>query len=400
MFDKIKNYFPVFEKNKNLVFLDTAASALKPKKVIETISNSYAYEYANVHRGLYKLSSDITKKYEDVRIKTSNYINSKSDENIIFTKSATEAINLVVSCFSEKFLNKNDEVIISYLEHHANIVPWHIAAKKIGFKVIAAEITKEGTIDLDDLKNKINSKTKFISLTHMSNVTGAITDFNRVKELIFNKNIPLMIDGCQMIAHSSVNVEELNCDFYVYSGHKLYGPTGVGVLYMKDKWFDLFDPYQGGGSMIDRVNIDNTTFARGFQKFEAGTPPIVQVIGLGASYDFISNFDLRKVLKYEKDLYDYAFEKIRSFNDIKIIGHSEDKGGILTFVFEKIHSNDVSMILDQHNIAIRSGHHCAQPLLERFNINSTARASFGIYNDKKDVDSFIEALKDTKKFFR
>ena len=400
MFDKIKNYFPVFEKNKNLVFLDTAASALKPKKVIETISNSYAYEYANVHRGLYKLSSDITKKYEDVRIKTSNYINSKSDENIIFTKSATEAINLVVSCFSEKFLNKNDEVIISYLEHHANIFPWHIAAKKIGFKVIAAEITKEGTIDLDDLKNKINSKTKFISLTHMSNVTGAITDFNRVKELIFNKNIPLMIDGCQMIAHSSVNVEELNCDFYVYSGHKLYGPTGVGVLYMKDKWFDLFDPYQGGGSMIDRVNIENTTFARGFQKFEAGTPPIVQVIGLGASYDFISNFDLRKVLRYEKDLYDYAFEKIRSFNDIKIIGHSEDKGGILTFVFEKIHSNDVSMILDQHNIAIRSGHHCAQPLLERFNINSTARASFGIYNDKKDIDSFIEALKDTKKFFR
>ena len=400
MFDKIKNYFPVFEKNKNLVFLDTAASALKPKKVIETISNSYAYEYANVHRGLYKLSSDITKKYEDVRIKTSNYINSKSDENIIFTKSATEAINLVVSCFSEKFLNKNDEVIISYLEHHANIVPWHIAAKKIGFKVIAAEITKEGTIDLDDLKNKINSKTKLISLTHMSNVTGAVTDFARVRELILNMNISLMIDGCQMIAHSNVNVKELDCDFYVYSGHKLYGPTGVGVLYMKDKWFDLFDPYQGGGSMIDRVNIDNTTFARGFQKFEAGTPPIVQVIGLGASYDFISNFDLRKVLKYEKDLYDYAFEKIRSFNDIKIIGHSEDKGGILTFVFEKIHSNDVSMILDQHNIAIRSGHHCAQPLLERFNINSTARASFGIYNDKKDVDSFIEALKDTKKFFR
>ena len=400
MFDKIKNYFPVFEKNKNLVFLDTAASALKPKKVIDTISNSYAYEYANVHRGLYKLSSDITKKYEDVRIKTSNYINSKSEENIIFTKSATEAINLVVSCFSEKFLNKNDEVIISYLEHHANIVPWHIAAKKIGFKVIATEITKEGTIDLDDLKNKINSKTKFISLTHMSNVTGAVTDFARVRELISNKNISLMIDGCQMIAHSNVNVKELDCDFYVYSGHKLYGPTGVGVLYMKDKWFDLFDPYQGGGSMIDKVDIDKTTFARGFQKFEAGTPPIVQVIGLGASYDFISNFDLREVLSYEKDLYTYAVEKIRSFNDIKIIGHSEDKGGILTFVFDKIHSNDVSMILDQHNVAIRSGHHCAQPLLDKFNINSTARASFGIYNDKKDVDSFIEALKDTKKFFR
>ncbi len=400
MFDKIKNYFPVFEKNKNLVFLDTAASALKPKKVIQTISNSYAYEYANVHRGLYKLSSDITKKYEDVRIKTSNYINSKSEENIIFTKSATEAINLVVSCFSEKFLNKNDEVIISYLEHHANIVPWHIAAKKIGFKVIAAEITKEGTIDLDDLKNKINSKTKLISLTHMSNVTGAVTDFARVRELILNMNISLMIDGCQMIAHSNVNVKELDCDFYVYSGHKLYGPTGVGVLYMKDKWFDLFDPYQGGGSMIDKVDIDKTTFAKGFQKFEAGTPPIVQVIGLGASYDFISNFDLRKVLSYEKDLYNYAVEKIRSFNDINIIGHSEDKGGILTFVFDKIHSNDVSMILDQHNVAIRSGHHCAQPLLDKFNINSTARASFGIYNDKKDVDSFIEALKDTKNFFR
>ena len=400
MFDKIRSEFPVFEKNPELIFLDTAASAQKPKSVIETINNCYSNEYANIHRGIYKLSTNLTDEFENVRSKTSKYINSESADNIIFTKSATEAINLVASCFSEKFLEKGDEVLLSYLEHHANIVPWQIAAEKKGFKIVVINISKEGKLDYDDMINKINSKTKLISITQMSNVIGTTVDMQRVKENAKKLNIPFLIDGCQYIAHATVDVSNLDCDFYVYSGHKLYGPSGVGVLYMKSKWFELFNPYQGGGSMIENVDFAKTTFATGYHKFEAGTPPIAQVIGLGASYDFISRFKLKEVFDYEKDLYEYAVEKLKFLNDVKIIGHSNDKGAILSFTIDNIHSNDIGMILDQFNVAIRTGHHCAQPLLKKLNLNATARASFGIYNTKDDVDKFIDAIKETKKFFK
>ena len=239
MFEKIKSHFPVFDKNPELVFLDTAASALKPKEMIDAVNNCYSYEYANIHRGLYSLSANLTKKFEDVRIKVSQFIKSNSEKNIIFTKGATEGINLVVEKFSEKYLSQGDEVLISYLEHHANIVPWHIASKKYNFKVVPVSVTKKGEIDYDDLFKKINSRTKFISLTHMSNVTGSITDFNFIKEKIKNKKIPILVDGSQFIAHSKLDVQDLNCDFYVFSGHKLYGPSGIGVLYMKDIWFEI-----------------------------------------------------------------------------------------------------------------------------------------------------------------
>ena len=398
MLENIKADFPVYKKNPDLVFLDTAASALKPNLVINRINECYSYEYSNVHRGLYSLSSKLTKKFEEVRIKISKFISANSENNIIFTKNATEAINLVAESYCSKFLSKGDEVLISYLEHHANIVPWHMVSKKYGIKVTAVEINKDGSIDINDLKNKINNKTKFISLTHMSNITGSITDFEKINELIRKKNIPLLIDGCQHIAHAPVNVANLDCDFYVFSGHKLYGPTGVGVLYMKDKWFDVLDPYQGGGSMIDKVEIDKTTYASGFQKFEAGTPPIVQVIGLGASLDFLNQYDLEKIFNYEKELYEYAFEKLSLLNDVAIYGQAKNKGAILTFNINDIHANDIAMILDQHNVAIRTGHHCAQPLLKKLNLQSTARASFGIYNNKNDVDAFIDSLKEAKKF--
>ena len=398
MIKNIKNFFPVFEDNLNLVFLDTAASALKPKKMIDTINLCYSKEYANIHRGLYALSADLTKRFEDVRFKVGKFIGSKSENNIIFTKGATEGINLVVEKFSEKYLSEGDEVIISYLEHHANIVPWHIAANKYRFKVVPIELTKKGEIDYSDLKNKITSKTKFISLTHMSNVTGSITDFEIIKQQIKDLEIPLMIDGCQFVAHTKLNVHELDCDFYVFSGHKLYGPSGVGVLYMKDKWFDIFNPYQGGGDMIENVEINKTTFARGFNKFEAGTPPIVQVIGLGASIDFVNSLGLENISNHEKIIYDYFLEKLRSFNDISIYGESTNKGAIISFNINQIHANDLAMILDQKNIAVRTGHHCAQPLMKYLNINSSARASIGIYNDFKDIDIFIESLKEAKKF--
>ena len=398
MFSEIRNQFPVYEKNPDLIFLDTAASALKPKDMINSINNCYSYEYANVHRGLYSLSSRLTKKFEDARVKVSNFISSKSYENIIFTKSATEGINLVVEKFSEKYLRKGDEVLISYLEHHANIVPWHIAAKKYNFKVIPVNLNKKGEIDYKDFNNKVSSKTKLVSLTHMSNVTGSITDFDIVKKKIKDLNIPLMIDGCQFIAHSELNVSLIDCDFYVFSAHKLYGPSGIGVLYMKEKWFEQFNPYQGGGSMIEDVDIQQTTYARGFQKFEAGTPPIAEAIGMGASIDFVTSLNLKNIFKYETELHDYTIDKLKSYKDIVIYGSSLLKGSIISFNILGVHANDLAMILDQKNIAIRTGHHCAQPLMKYLNIVSSARASFGIYNNKKDADVFVDSLIDAKKF--
>ena len=400
MFENLKNKFPVFKKNPDLVFLDTAASALKPLKMIEAINECYSYEYANIHRGIYKLSVNLTKKYEDVRRKIAKFIGSRSENNIIFTKGATEGINLVVEKFSEKYLSEGDEVIISYLEHHANIVPWHMASKKYNFKLVTVELNEKGEIEYSDFNKKINSRTKFISLTHMSNVTGSITDFNIINEKIKNMNIPLMIDGCQFVAHSKLDVHKLNCDFYVFSGHKLYGPSGVGVLYMKDRWFDDFEPYQGGGDMIEKVEINHTIFAKGFNKFEAGTPPIAEVIALGASIDFINNLEIDKIFIYEKELYDYALNKLISLNDIIIYGNSLNKGAIISFNINGVHANDLAVILDQKHIAIRTGHHCAQPLMKYFNIASSARASLGIYNNKRDIDFFIESLIDAKNFLK
>ena len=399
MFENIKNQFPVFKRKPELVFLDTAASALKPTPMIDAVNNCYSYEYSNIHRGNYSLSANLTKKFEDVRLKVGKFIGSKSEQNIIFTKGATEGINLVVEKFSEKYLSKNDEVIISYLEHHANIVPWHMAAKKYNFTVVPIKLTNNNEIDYYNFANKINSKTKFVSLTHMSNVTGSITDFEIIKDKIKEFNIPLMIDGCQYVAHSKLDVNDLDCDFYVFSGHKLYGPSGVGVLYMKDRWFEDFNPYQGGGDMIDSVEIGETTFAKGFNKFEAGTPPIAQVIGLGSSIDFINSLNLKDIFDYERELYNYTIDKLSSINSVEIYGLSANKGAIIAFNINGIHSNDLSMFLDQKNIAIRTGHHCAQPLMKYLNITAAARASFGIYNNKEDADQFVDSLAESIKFF-
>ena len=398
MFEDIRKKFPVYEKNPDLIFLDTAASALKPYDMIDAINNCYSYEYANVHRGLYSLSSKLTKKFEDVRVKVGNFISSKSYENIIFTKSATEGINLVVEKFSEKYLSEGDEVIISYLEHHANIVPWHMAAQKYKFKVIPIELTYNSEIDYADFKNKITSRTKFISLTHISNVTGSLTDFDIVKGIIKNLNIPLMIDGCQFVAHSELNVTDLDCDFYVFSGHKLYGPSGIGVLYMKERWFDDLDPYQGGGSMIDNVDIQQTNYAKGFQKFETNTPPIAEIINLNASIEFVTSLNLKKIFIHEKELHDYTLDKLKNINNLNVYGNGLNKGAIISFNISDIHANDLAMILDQKNVAIRTGHHCAQPLMKYLNITFSARASFGVYNNKNDVDLFVNSLVEAKKF--
>ena len=393
---EIKSKFPVFKKNPNLVFLDTAASSLKVDEMINSTNQCYTNEYANIHRGNYELSSKLTKKFEEARQKVAEYLN-VSFKNIIFVKSATEGINLISSSLSSSYFNNGDEIIISYLEHHANIIPWHLSTKKI--KIVPLEINNDGEIDYHDLKEKINSKTKLISLTHMSNVTGSITDFQRIKDISKNYNIPLLLDGCQYAPHKKVNLKELDPDFYVFSAHKIYGPSGLGILYMKDKWIDSFPPYQGGGQMIHDVDIDKSTYAEGYEKFEAGTPPIAPVIGFSSSIDFMNEADPNEIYKHEMALHDYALEKLNKFKNLKIYGSSRNKGGIISFNIEGIHNSDLGAMLDKNNIAIRTGHHCCQPLMKRFKINGTSRVSFGAYNTFDDVDHLINSIDEILKIF-
>ena len=379
----IKSKFPVFKKNPNLVFLDTAASALKVDEMIDATNNCYTNEYANIHRGNYELSSKLTKKFEDARIKVADYLNVSSN-NIIFVKSATEGVNLVASCMTKKFFNDGDEIILSYLEHHANLIPWHLSNKKI--KIIPLNLNENLEIIYEELIDKINSKTKLITLTHMSNVTGSITNTAKIKDLANKNNIPLLLDGCQFAPHKKVDLKELDPDFYVFSAHKMYGPSGLGILYMKDKWIDAFSPYQGGGQ--------KSTYANGYEKFEAGTPPIAPVIGFSSSLSFINHIDPDVIYNHEMILHDYAYEKLSKFNNIKIYGPLSNKGAIISFNIEGIHNSDLGAMLDKKNIAIRTGHHCCQPLMKHLSVKGTSRVSFGVYNTKNDVDYLINSLEE------
>ena len=398
MINNLKERFPVFKKNPNLIFFDTAASALKVDSMINAVTECYSYEYANIHRGIYELSSKLTKRYEDSRSSVSKFINSPSSKNIIFTKSATEGINLVSSCLSENYFQDGDEVLVSALEHHANLVPWHLVSKKI--KIISGNINKDGELDYEDLIEKINSKTKLVAITHMSNVTGSITNIEKITKKTKNLNIPLLIDGCQYVPHKKLNIKDLDPDFYVFSAHKLYGPTGLGILYMKDYWIDKLGPYQGGGSMIKNVETDSSTYLDGFYKFEAGTPPIAEVIGLSASLNFINEVGIDNIYSYENELTKYAYEQLQKNNDIKLYGDFNNQTSIISFNIDGLHFNDLAMFLDKKNIAVRTGHHCAQPFMKHFNIEGNARMSVGIYNTKYDVDFFVNSINEIKKILK
>tara|TARA_Y100001970_G_scaffold293031_1_gene437306 strand:- start:2323 stop:3522 length:1200 start_codon:yes stop_codon:yes gene_type:complete len=395
MLSNIKKRFPIYNKNPDLIFFDTAASALKVDSMINSITDCYSYEYANIHRGIYKLSSELTKRYEKTRQLVSEFINAPSANNIIFTKSATESINLVSSCLSDIYFEDGDEVLVSTLEHHANLVPWHLVSKKI--KIISANLKTNGELDYNDLIEKINSKTKLVALTHMSNVTGSITNFEDIKKKTNQLNIPILIDGCQYVPHKKLDIKELDPDFYVFSAHKLYGPSGLGLLYMKDKWINRFRPYQGGGSMIKNVETDSSSYLDGFHKFEAGTPPIAQVIGLSSSINFINEIGIDNIYSYENHLSKYAYEKLKSYKDIIIYGDFNNQTSIVSFNLKGIHFNDLAIILDKKNIAIRTGHHCAQPFMKYFNISGNARISIGVYNTLEDIDYLIKSLDEVKK---
>ncbi len=403
--DEIRSNFPCLNQNingKRLAFLDTAASAQKPESVIKAIEKVYRAEYANIHRGLYSLSEISTSNFEETRKVIANFINAESEKEIIFTRNATEGINLVAYSYGQKNLKAGDEIIISEMEHHANIVPWQELCKHTGAILRIVKINEDGDIDLSFYKKALNAKTKIVALSYMSNVLGTI---NPVSEIIhetrkFNPEIKILLDACQAIVHLKINVQNLDCDFLVFSGHKLYGPNSVGILYGKYEILDQMTPYQTGGEMIENVSFLNTSFAKPPLKFEAGTPAISEVIAFKEAIFYLEQFDTKEIHNHETEIFTYAYEEISKLNNYTILGKPKKRAALISFNHKTAHPNDLGMILNNHGVAIRSGHLCAQPLMELLNITATARASFGIYTNKQDIDQLIEGLKKVDLLFR
>ena len=400
--ESIKKEFPIFDNkvhNNDLVYLDSANSSQKPRVVIDRIYDFYSKEFSNVGRSVHYLAVAATNLYENTRISVQKYINAKDKNEIVFTKGATEAINLVANTFGQKYLEEGDEVLITELEHHSNYVPWHFLRQSKKIKIEFAEINKDGEVTIDAIKEKINDKTKLISVTHLSNVTGAILPIKEIVKLAHSKNIPVLVDGCQGAPHLKLDMQELDCDFYAISGHKMYGPTGIGVLYAKKKWLDDLPPYQGGGGMISEVKKTGITYGNLPNKYEAGTMATAQVIAFDESIKFLEKIGIENIEKHEKELLDYSLDVLGKNNSINIIGNPKKKGGVISFTIEGVHPHDIATILDEDGVAIRAGHHCCQILHEKLGLPATARASFGIYNTKKDIDQLSKSIENCKKIF-
>jgi len=400
--DSIKKEFPIFDnkvQNNDLVYLDSANSSQKPRVVIDRIYDFYSKEFSNVGRSVHYLAVAATNLYENTRTSVQRYINAKDKNEIVFTKGATEAINLVANTFGQKYLEEGDEVLLTELEHHSNYVPWHFLRNSKKIKIEFAEINEAGEITIEAIKNKITSKTKIISVTHLSNVTGAILPIKEIVELAHSKNIPVLVDGCQGAPHLKLDMQELDCDFYAISGHKMYGPTGIGVLYAKKKWLDDLPPYQGGGGMINEVKKTGISYGELPNKYEAGTMATAQVIAFNESIKFMEKVGIENIEKHEKELLDYGLDILGKNNSIKIVGNPKNKGGVISFTIEGVHPHDIATILDEDGVAIRAGHHCCQILHEKLKLPATARASFGIYNTKDDIDQLSKSIENCKKIF-
>ena len=399
---EIKSQFTIFKnkvRGKSLVYLDSANSSQKPKIVIDRISDFYSKEFSNVGRSVHSLAVTATNRFEETRDLIKKYVNVKFREEIIFTKNATEGINLVASTYGEKFIKEKDEIIITELEHHANYVPWHFLRKKKGAIIKFAECDKNGEVNVDEIKKLITNRTKLIGITHVSNVTGTITPLDKIIDLAKSKKIPVLIDGCQGAPHLKLDLQKLDCDFYVMSCHKMYGPTGVGILYAKKKWLDKLPPYQGGGGMIDEVKKDDISFPGSPTKYEAGTLQTAEIVGFSESIKFIENIGIKNIMNHEKKITEYGLDKLRKNNSVKIIGDPKDRGAIISFTIKGIHPHDIATILDDDGVAIRAGHHCCQILHDKLGIPASARASIGIYNSKEDIDILSEAIKKCNKVF-
>tara|TARA_A100001015_G_C15008332_1_gene721836 strand:- start:1082 stop:2302 length:1221 start_codon:yes stop_codon:yes gene_type:complete len=399
---QLRDDFPLLKKNnsKSLIYLDNTATTQKPKQVIDAMKDFLENENATVHRGIYGLSQKATSRCDDIRMSIKDFINAKSENEIIFTKGATESINLVAHSYAYDNLEEGDEVIITEMEHHANIVPWQQVCNAKNANLIVLKISKKGEIDLENFKEKCNSKTKIVAITHISNVLGTINPLDQIIPYIrANTNAVILIDGAQAVGHKPIDLQKMDCDFYVFSAHKMYGPTGIGILYGKYELLEKMRPYQHGGDMIELVSFDKTTFAKPPARFEAGTPAIVEIIGLGASIDYLKQLNLDEINKYEKELLDYATEKLSQIKGLTIIGQSNNKGAIISFTLEGIHPHDIGQFLDEEGIAVRVGHHCAQPLMKIYNVPATVRASFSFYNNKDEIDALVESVKKLKGFF-
>ena len=400
--DNIKKEFPIFSKkvhNNDLVYLDSANSSQKPQSVIDRIYDFYSNEFSNVGRSVHYLAVKATNLYEDTRVSVQKYLNAKDNNEIVFTKGATEAINLVANTFGQKYLKEGDEILITELEHHSNYVPWHYLRKNRGIKIQFAEVNDEGEVTIESIEKKITKKTKIIAVTHLSNVTGAILPIKEITELAHSKGIPILVDGCQSAPHLKLDMQDLNCDFYTISCHKMYGPTGLGILYAKKKWLEELPPYQGGGGMIKEVKKEEIIYGDLPNKYEAGTMATAQVVAFNESINFLNKIGIDNIAKHEKELMDYGKEVLRKNNSVRLIGNPKKKGAVLSFTIDGIHPHDIATILDEDGVAIRAGHHCCQILHEKLGLNATARASLGVYNTKEDLDKLNEAINKCKKIF-
>ena len=398
----IKKEFPIFSnkiQNNDLVYLDSANSSQKPQVVVDRIYDFYTKEFSNVGRSIHYLAVAATNLYENTRTLVQKYINAKDKNEIVFTKGATEAINLVANTFGQKYLKEGDEVLLTELEHHSNYVPWHYLRKSKGVKIKFAEMDENGDVTLETIEKNITDKTKIIAITHLSNVTGAILPVKEITKLAHSKNIPVLIDGCQGAPHLKLDMQDLDCDFYAISCHKMYGPTGLGFLYAKKKWLEELPPYQGGGGMIREVKKEGITFGELPNKYEAGTMATAQVIAFGESIKFINKIGIENIEKHERELTVYGEEVLRKNNSVKLIGNPKDKGSVLSFTLDGVHPHDIATILDEDGVAIRAGHHCCQILHEKLGLSATARASLGVYNTKEDLDQLNESLNKCKKIF-
>ena len=400
--ERVRADFPILATEvygKPLVYLDNGASAQKPRAVIDAMTTVMETGYSNVHRGVHRLSQVATDSFEAARKKAAQFINARSDREIIFTRGATEAINLVAASYGRKFFSKGDEIIVSHMEHHSNIVPWQLLCEEIGAVLKVVPIDDDSNFLFDEFQKLISKKTKLVAVTHVSNALGTVVPVKDVIDVAHAHGAVALVDGCQAAPHMAIDVQDLDADFYTFSGHKVYGPTGVGVLYGKEDLLNTMPPYQGGGDMIASVSFEKTTFQKAPHRFEAGTPAIVEVIGFGAALDYISEIGLDQISAHEQSLLEYATEQLRSMNTIRLIGTAREKASIISFVMDGVHAHDVGTIVDRTGIAIRVGHHCAEPVMQRYGVAATARASFGLYNTHAEVDKLIDALQEVKELF-
>lgn len=400
----IRSEFPSFEvkAKRPLSFLDSAASSLKPRCVIERISNYLSFEHSNIHRGAYELSAKATENYENARAVVAAFIGAARQDEVIFTKGATEGINLVASSLWNYF-KPGDVILLTLLEHHSNIVPWQILAERRGLKIAFVDLHDDGTLNMQDLKDKLRSlKPKIVATTWVSNAIGTVVPVAEVANLVKASGAKYLIDACQSVQHEAINVGQVGCDFLAFSGHKIYGPTGIGCVYINSNSFDVLEPYQGGGDMISQVTVDGSTWAEPPRKFEAGTPPIAEAIGLGRALEFVNSINIDKIKKYESSLFQAAFELMRREPGVSVYGPAligKDQAGIISFNIAGVHPHDVATVADSFNVQLRAGHHCAMPLLKRMGLQSTARASLGVYSDISDFEVLLEAIRKARKMF-